>query len=365
LYLRNVVLSVLLLLATAWPARAADTSPGTVPAAPAPYTRHVFVIVVAGLDQRALAIAAAPNIKGLAHAGVQFKEVGGVEPDTLAATCATLVSGLDPATHGYVKAGDSLAGATLPGLLENKGVATSLVGGGSDTAGLWAARWKKTGPFASDAAAADAAIAGMEAQNPFFNLVVLGGTGDVAGADTAVGRLLQYLHQYGLYDQSLIVITGTGDNPPLIMRGWQLKEGAVLPAAGLVDVAPTVAQLVGVPLPASEGLVLWDALKAQPGENELYLLSRRLNDLSLALLAGREKIYDLQENERRVAEERARVDAERESYGQAIRQRDAEIDRLRLWIKVIRSLGFLGLAAAGAGYLFLYRFLKKKFLFFT
>jgi hypothetical protein len=325
--------------------------------------------MVTGLTQKALAGSDAPNLKGLANAGVQFKHVGGVEPDTLAAQVSTLVSGLDPAGHGFVKAGDSLGGSSLPGLLEARGIKTALVGGGDSVAGLWAAKWAKPGPFANDREVVEAEIEGMNADQPFFSLIVLdgpgSGTGGLARADAAVGRLLQYLNQYGLYNQSLIVVTGTGENPALILRGWQLKEGAVLPAAGLVDVAPTLAELLGINLPASDGLVLWDALKAQPGENELYLLSRRVNDLSLALLAGRRKIYGLQENERQVAEERARVNAERDSYGQAIRQRDKEIERLHLWIKVIRALGFLALAAAGAGYLLLYRFLKKKFLFFT
>ncbi|HUW63135.1 MAG TPA: alkaline phosphatase family protein [Spirochaetia bacterium] len=369
---RNLILSVAFLLAAVWPAAAAQQAnpgPTGTQASPAPYTRHVFLVVVKGLSQQSLAGADAPNLKGLANAGVQFKQVGGVEPDTLAAACATLVSGLDPSRHGFVKAGDSLSGVTLPGLLASKGIDTSLVGGGDETAGLWAARWEKPGPFTGDQEAMDAEIAGMNAEHPYFNFIVLDGpaskTGGLSAADTAVGKLLQYLHQYGLYNQSIIVVTGTGDNPPLILRGWQLKEGAVLPAAGLVDVAPTLAELVGVKLPAAEGLVLWDALKAQPGENELYLLSRRLNDLSLALLAGRQQVYDLQANERQVNEEKARVYAERDSYGQAIKQRDEEIDRLHLWIKVIRSLSFLALAAAAAGYLVLYRVLKKKFLFFT
>jgi len=362
---RNLVMGIVFLLAAACPARAADPSADVAPAVPAPYTRYVFMIVVGGLDQKDLQQSVAPNIEGLANAGVQFKEVGGVQPNTLAATCATLITGLDPAAHDYVKAGDSLTCASLPALLEQKKVATALVGGGKDTAGLWAARWEKTGPFPSDEAAVEAAIAGVEADHSFFNLLVLNGAEDVAKTDTAVGRLLQYLQQKGVYDQSLIVVTGTGDHPPLIMRARQLKEGAILPAAGLVDVAPTVAQLVGVPLPAPEGLVLWDAMKTQAGENESYLLNRRLNDLSLALLAAREKIYDLQENERQVIEEKARVEAERESYGQAIRQRDGEIDRLRLWIKVIRSLVLLGLAASAAGYFVLCRFLKRKYLFFV
>lgn len=324
-------------------------------------------MVVKGLTQQNLADA--PNLYGLANAGVRFKQVGGVEPDTLSAECATLVSGIDPSKHAFVKAGDIFKGVSLPSLLEAKGIVTSLVGGGVDTAGLWHAGWLKPGPFAGDKQAVDAEIAGLNAKHPYFNLLVLDAQGSKNGglvaADTAFGGFLQYLHQYGLYNQSIIVVTGTGDNPPLFLRGWQLKEGEVLPGAGLVDVAPTLAELLGIELPTTDGLVLWDAIKAQPGENELYLLSRRLNDLSLAVLAGRQKVYDLRENERLVNEEKARVYAQRDSYGQAIAQRDREIDRLRLWIRLIRSLSFLGLALAGLGYLVMYRYLKKKFLFFT
>jgi arylsulfatase A-like enzyme len=96
--------------------------------------------------------------------------------------------------------------------------------------------------------------------------------GEIAAADAAVGTFLDALRAAGLYDRALVVLTsdhgeGLGDHGeddhgillyrealhvPLIVRlpGEARAGRRVAEPVGLIDVLPTVAQLLGLPAPA-------------------------------------------------------------------------------------------------------------------
>jgi hypothetical protein len=96
----------------------------------------------------------------------------------------------------------------------------------------------------------------------------------LARLDGSIGRLLDEMERRGLTDDTLLVIAadhgeGLGDRGvmthgrllypeltqiPLLLRGPGLPARAIEPVVGLVDVAPTIADLLGLaPLPATSG----------------------------------------------------------------------------------------------------------------
>jgi arylsulfatase A-like enzyme len=148
--------------------------------------------------------------------------------------------------------------------------------------------------------------------------------GEVAFADAQVGRALQTLGDRGQLARTLVVVAadhgeGLGDHRerthglfvyeatarvPLIF--WSpagVRPAVVAGPAGLVDVMPTVLELVGVTPPAVDGRSLAPALAGQPLEpRDVYLealnanLTRHWAPLT-GLVAGTTKFIDLPEAE--------------------------------------------------------------------
>jgi choline-sulfatase len=112
--------------------------------------------------------------------------------------------------------------------------------------------------------------------------------GAIAAADAAVGELLRELDRLGIYDRAVVMLLsdhgeGLGEHGeqqhgmylyrttlqvPLLLKlpGSRLGGGSVRAAAQLVDVAPTLARLAGVPVPPGlAGENLLDLVGAAPG----------------------------------------------------------------------------------------------------
>lgn len=102
--------------------------------------------------------------------------------------------------------------------------------------------------------------------------------GEIAFADAQVGRLIAALKQQGLFESTLIVVTGDhgeglgehGEKThgffiynstlhvPLIIKGAGLKPRVVQEPVSLVDVMPTLLQALAIPVPGSvQGRSLW------------------------------------------------------------------------------------------------------------
>lgn len=117
--------------------------------------------------------------------------------------------------------------------------------------------------------------------------------GEIAEADAIVGRFLDFLRAKGLYDRSLIVLLsdhgeGLGDHGedehgillyrealhvPLMIKlpKQELANESVATTAGLIDVAPTIASLVGVPAPREfRGSALLSGLATKPEGRTVY-----------------------------------------------------------------------------------------------
>lgn len=224
-------------------------------------TGRVLWLSIEGLSPREAMLM--PTLQWLAGRGARFS-LTGTEPLTPAATFATLLTGAPPTVHGVL-----LPGRTTPTGAETiVGAAQRLKHQAKLLGGPQGAPLPAGGP--ERVAALKAAYAGPEA----LTLVALNdlaaaqkqlGLADPAQADyrqvvaTLDGTLLSLLEGVDLTKTTLVV---TGALPTGPNGSHQVNERGLLIAAGpgvqpgvrgeasLVDVAPTVATLLGLPLPA-------------------------------------------------------------------------------------------------------------------
>lgn len=357
-----------------------NKNPEQVPEQVPRYTRHVFLVVVDGLRADILEKVQAPNINGVGSAGVRVPETIPVFPATLEAGVGTILTGTDPSLHRFRKPGDRLAEPTILDVLEKQNIGTAFFdGSGGRLKGL-SRGTRHYEACGNDGEVVQAALKHLGEKKPYLTVMVLSGPGKalagsgpdsgeyaraVTEADNRIGELLNFLHQQGLYDQSLFTITGVGDAPPLIIKGLQFKCGVVLPPAGVIDVAPTLGYVLGSKLPEAGGLVLWNAMEPGSFQNGIYLMEQRIKDLAQAQVKAYEEIYRLRNEQHQVQDEKARVTAERDETSQAINERDRKIRSLEWKMRALISTILLLLILFAIGYLWEYRYLKKKFLLFS
>jgi len=371
---------ILLFLAVGLSAEAAAQPQGADEqnADPPRVSRQLILIVVDGLQAESVSTGVTPNISGLGLAGAMADRVGVMPPDSPESRFYSLLSGVDLPVES--SAGGPLGGTLLTSL-EKKGVKTALVDGtGRFSRAAEGISHKLTGPFKDDSEVVDRAVEVIKDDKLFLTVVVLAGPGkekaltgttsrayleSVTAADNEVGRLFKQLHINGVYEESLLVVTGTTGKPPMIIKGIDFLAGTKLPPVCLKDLAPTLGYLYGINMPNARGLVMWNALKAGPDRTETFMQQKRINDLSYAyadLIEERARI----ENEKiMVQEEKARITRDKQSVEDQIAQRDNKISQLSTIITVMKVLGLLGGILFIAALVAEYRILKKRFLFFT
>ncbi len=224
---------------------------------------------------------------------------------------------------------------------------------------------------------------------PFADTVPLSYDGEIAAADQAVGALLAYLDELGLFDRSLILLTsdhgeGLGDHGeaehgvllyreslqvPLVLKlPFSASAGtAVERPVELADVPPTLLSLVGLPVPPTmDGVSLVAGDGEPPTQRRLYGESyyprlrlgwselRSLIDGRYHYIDGPEpELFDLvtdpEESKNLLAEQPRRVRALRAHLADIdvpLSEPDEPPDEAR---RALESLGYLsGRAPAGA-----------------
>lgn len=340
-------------------------------------TERFVVVVVDGLDAGYVDSDTAPNINGIGAAGVRVNKVSGVIPATPEAAVATLLTGVGPDRHGADGAGDRVAVPTLSTLLEKRNEGTAFfVAGGIPVSGLTE---KTVQTAADDASLMRQVIASLKENRPYLTVVVLrgprtalakGGAGGqeyqraVTAADTQVGRLLRSLHAQGVFENTFICITGTTPKPPLILKAPEVKTGAALPPAALLDLAPTLGSIMGVNLPDPDGQVLWNAFASAREQTAAYLLELRVKDLSKSLFKAREELQSLLQERVAVEREKGRVRKQQQEMDRELTVRDARIAQLEKTIGLLKAAILVILGLCGIGYVYEYRFLRRRFLLF-
>ncbi|CCO07019.1 alkaline phosphatase family protein [Desulforamulus hydrothermalis] len=344
-------------------------------------TSKIFLIIVDGLQAATLQKTSAPNINGMANAGVRAAEVVTVFPDTSQATVASILTGMLPEQHKFIKSGSRPAGKTIQAIMEEKKINTAFFGVSDELKPLLArGGYHCSGPFnGKDELVINNLLHEWSQSQAYLNIVVLPelhGILDKYGADsneyktavtrtdTHIGRLLKKLHDENSYENSMIIITGTLGAPPLIMKGLPFKESAVIPPVSLCDIAPTIGYLNGIKLENIAGLVLWNSFKEVGGQSEEYLLNERIKDLSLANAKLMQDMSRLQQEKLLVKQQQDIVAREKEDIQRQIEIRDGKIKALEKRISLYHAIALVLLALAAGGYVFLYKILRKRFLMF-
>jgi hypothetical protein len=266
-------------------------------------------------------------------------------------------------------------------MLENQGIKTSIFDGTEKMNSLYKGVSNvANGPYKGrDGLVIDQVIKDFNENGTYFNVVVLPQLGRVlekhgassgeykkqlTATDNDVGRLLHYLHTEGMFEQTLFIVSGTHNQPPLIFKGPPLKVGIALPPASLMDIAPTIAYLTGLEMKQSEGMVLYNAMKSGGDRGEAYLLSQRVQDLSLAYSQAMEGLHRLEQEKTEVRKEQANISKEKQTIQQEIEQRDQEIEKLSNKIVLMKAIGIVLFVTFIVGYIIEYLILKKRFLMF-
>ncbi|KNZ71037.1 hypothetical protein Tfer_0111 [Thermincola ferriacetica] len=362
--------------------------------------KHVFFIILEGVSSKDLRSAYTPNISGIAASGIQGSAIG-VLPETTEAFLVALLKGQMPEVNtGNAIRNDQLAVGSLPALLDSSGRSSVFIDDGRKSfdalfRGLKRYRVKEQINIKEiDQAVVDLAIDKFSQKHPFFMGLILPGTEltrksrdsttkktmvALNRADEQVGKLLRELRSQGLFENSLIVITGSatyndagqGDWTiennmlPLIMTGPGLKTGIQAPPARIIDVAPTVALLVGVYLnPHPDGLVLWNFLLAGEGFTEANLMKKRLTELSSAHIDSITEIYRLNHEKASINIAKERINKEKREVEDKINRKQEEVNRLRFKLNAFKMTGIMFLLVVGAGYIVEYYILRRKFLMF-
>ncbi|KJS15444.1 MAG: hypothetical protein VR69_13530 [Peptococcaceae bacterium BRH_c4b] len=345
------------------------------------HTRHIMLLVVDGLQSGALEKTRAANINGLGSAGVRVDRMCVMPPDSRAAQIYSVFSGVEPARHGYLNTGDQPKVENILSLLQKRDNDTLLIDGTGELRGSMAGlKYFQSDNYEKDEQLIDLAIKEISGRKPFFSVIVLSGPyramqhyGEessgyleaVEDADNQLGRLLGYLHEQGLYEDTLVVVCGTVGKPPLVIRGREFAAGKTLPAVSNTDIAPTLAYLQGIEMPGASGLILWDALQPGPGRPETYMLQQRVKDLSGAYAGILDEAGRLERKRIEVQEEKARLTQDKYTMEREMKLRDYRIDKLNLTVRIMK-IGFVVTLALFIIALFVqFKVLKKRYLFFT
>lgn len=183
--------------------------------------------------------------------------------------------------------------------------------------------------------------------------------GEIAFADSQIGRLLEALEQRSLLERTIVVVAGDhgeslGDHGerdhgvfiyeevlrvPLLIRAPSLLPNRVGAIARLTDVLPTVLELLNIPSPAVDGVSLRDLMTGRRNDLDLEAYSeslyperlgwsplRALRDDRFKLIdAPRPELYDLDQD----PFERHNIYGERPATAQAMSARLAQVAKGR------------------------------------
>lgn len=380
--LRHSAFVIAVLLAVLMPAgvSAAAQTPANSPEANR--VEQIIMIIIDGLGERSLEKTLTPNSFLLGQSGIKVQDVNPALPDRTGPAVATILTGLEPARHGYIDSEDKLRGDSLFTIAEAQGYKTAFfdgTGGSLEALGKNCSFQFKDNFQGKDRQVMDLAIEELGKRKIYLSVIILPQlraileqygaeskefTEAVADSDNQVGRLIHFLHQNGKFEKTLLVLTGTSGEPPLLFNGPGVKNGNVISSAGLVDIAPTVDKLVGLQGGPCSGLVLWDGFRPSGEQSESYLLAQRVNNLGRAYNEARREINRTQEEKIAIEKGQSRLASEKNLILKEIGRRDIQIERLQIKMRIMKYAGFILLAALLLGYLYQYRYLKKKFLLF-
>lgn len=373
------VLSLIMLMlpgvALALPPEATQVQPD-----PPKKDKRIIMILVDGLQSGDLDASKAPSLNGIGMSGVKAEKVSAMPPDNSAARIYTILSGVDPDVHRFTGSDTTPKIDTLLTEMESKGLTTALIDGTGSLVNIEGKISNKNfGPFGNDEQLVGSALDIIKEHKPFLTVIALSGLGRlteaeigsvkygsaVLTADTNVGKMIRQLHTEGIYDDTLLIIAGTTGTPPLYIKGSEFIAGLKMAPVCLKDIAPTLAYLYGMDMPKEKGLIMWNAFKPSDTRPEKQLLEERVKDLSDAYTDAVDSAARLEAEKILVQQEKLLMAKDKQFIEGEIQAREEQINRLNNKISIIKFVG-LGLMVLFFVAMYIeYKFLKKRYLFFT
>lgn len=356
--------------------------------------KFILFVTIDGLGDDSVANGYTPNLNGIIGSGVKTKALS-VFPVDNASAIASIMTGVLPVEHKFTKSGSVSKVKSLPEMIAEQKQTTVIVDGKDGVTSGLSPKAKLIKNNKGDKETTDLAIKEFEANKPYFMHIILSGvdrankkygamsteySSAVEEADRQVGRLLNKLHEYGLFQYSLVVVSGsygiagsttdqkyiTGKEVlvPLYMKGPTIEAGKTIPVASLTNIAPTVSYILGMKTANQNSQVLWDILKNEGGSSEAYLLKKRVNDLADSLIETTKREFALENEKILVSEEKRFLENQKGKVQDIIDAKDKEIKKRDIKLNVFKLGIILTLVLLIVGFILEYKILKKKFLMF-
>ncbi|KAF1084705.1 hypothetical protein SPSYN_02485 [Sporotomaculum syntrophicum] len=312
--------------------------------------QYIFLFYVEGLNDTELDGSGLPNMKKLKSTGISYQHVTKTIP-----------------------AEEQEAFLSLTRSLSNNNIDCLAVDGGKK---LTTALAKKNGleliSEKNDQLAVDRLLEKIKGQPDQFTAIYLDDASQTekpgrkwSTADNQVGRVINQLMRSDKLANTTIIITGGGDTPPLVIFNNGQNQPESYYHCRQLDIAPTICKIYGITPPAAiTGSVLYECLSQSSSKALTSNLKLRINDLQKETQQYNQQIILLHKERQTVIAQQADLKKAREDIQQIILAKDSTIERLSLQIKILKILGTVILSILLIGYIFLYRWLRKKYLLF-
>jgi predicted AlkP superfamily pyrophosphatase or phosphodiesterase len=274
-----------------------------------PY-EHVILIVIDGVRPDVLVGADTPNIDDLAASGSFTWNAWTVTPSVTLSAIPSIFTGATPDVHGVTDWDGEIHAETIVEVFEEAGLPCAIVGQDSILGGYSATYCTGYYPTSDPAEDFMSIAIDLLRENDFYFIAIYDPVPDEMGhsygsgspqyreaieyEDYQIGRLVENLKELGVYENTLIVITPdhgmTGRSHsggyetdmrifsvwhgPGVKQGYEMADSVHIPAYGnygetyvahrIIDLAPTITELVGVRPPEnSEGEIIGQIFQSE------------------------------------------------------------------------------------------------------
>ncbi len=184
-------------------------------------------------------------------------------------------------------------------------------------------------------------------------------------ADNQVGRVINRLIRIDKLANSTIIITGGGNAPPLLIFNGINNQPESFYHCHQLDIAPTICQIFGIITPTEmPGHILYEGLTPTTSKSLTNNLKHRINDLQEECQQYNQQISLYEKEQQSMQTQKAELKKERTSIHNIISEKDSTVQRLSREISILKFLGTGIFIILLIGYIFEYRWLRKKFLIF-
>jgi len=327
--------------------------------------KYTFLFFIQGLNDNDLNGSGLPNMKKLKSEGICYQQVTKMQPTDDRSTLTSILGLCD----------DQLLLTRT--LADNKIDCLAVDGTGTITASLAKNNRLLLISEPNDQLAIDKFLDKMNEQPNQFAAIFLNDVSQTdlnnktsnyqkwSLADNQVGRVINYLIRIDKLVSSTIIITGGGSAPPLLVYNGGTNQQESFYHCRQLDIAPTLCKMYGIIPPAAmPGHILYESLPPTSSGTLTSNLKHRVSDLQKECQQYNQQISLFEKEQRAIQTEKVALKKAKADINQIITEKDSTIQNLSSQISTLKILGAAILIILLAGYIFLYRWLRKRYLIF-